>query len=160
LRRSNSKRRFPSRAESTPGGAGDAVEAALRSLRQRDRSASQIDDQLAARGVSEDERVGALATLMRTGLVDDRRFAEARAERLAERGGGDALIRHDLVRAGVDADLVEHALTALESERERAERIVARRGSGPKTARYLSGKGFSEEVVHAVVARSVDDALG
>ena len=97
---------------------------------------------------------------MRTGLLDDRRFAAARAERLAERGAGDALIRHDLLRAGLDVDLVEHALTALESERERAERIVARRGSGPKTARYLSGKGFSEDVVHAVVARAVDDALG
>ena len=131
---------------------------ALRSLRHRDRSAAQIDDQLAARGVSEDGRVEALATLARTGLVDDRRFAEARAEQLADRGAGDAFIRHDLLRAGVDAELVEHALSALDGEPERAERIVARRGSGAKTARYLAGKGFSDDVIHAVVARGRDDA--
>jgi len=110
------------------------------------------------RGVSDDDRVEAVATLARTGLVDDRRFAEARAERLADRGAGDAFIRHDLLRAGVAADLVEHALAALESEHERAELIVARRGVGAKTARYLAGKGFSHDVVHSVVAPAEDDA--
>ena len=49
-------------------------------------------------------------------------------------------------------------MSALEGERVRAERIVARRGAGAKTARYLAGKGFSEDVVHAVVARAGDDA--
>ena len=58
--------------------------------------------------------VEALATLARTGLVDDRRFAETRAERLADRGAGNAFIRHDLLRAGVDAELVEHAMSALD----------------------------------------------
>lgn len=127
-------------------------------MRHRDRSAAQIDDQLAARGIPEDERAEALATLARTGLVDDRRFAETRAERLADRGAGDAFIRYDLERAGVDGELVEQALSGLESERERAERIVARRGVGAKTARYLAGKGFSDEVVHAAVARAGADA--
>lgn len=136
----------------------DAVESALRALRHRDRSAAQLDDRLAARGVSEDDRVEALATLARTGLVDDRRFAETRAERLAHRGAGNAFIRHDLLRAGVDAELVEHAMSALGSERERAEHIVARRGPGAKTARYLAGKGFSDDVIHAVVAQAGNDA--
>ena len=49
-------------------------------------------------------------------------------------------------------------MSALEGERERAERIVARRGPGAKTARYLAGKGFSDDVIHAVVARAGDDA--
>ena len=134
------------------------MESALRALRHRDRSAAQIDDQLASRGISEDQRVEALATLERTGLVDDRRFAAARAERLADRGAGNAFIRHDLLRAGVDAELVDESVTALESERERAERIVARRGPGAKTARYLAGKGFSEDVIRTVVAHAEDDA--
>ena len=137
---------------------GEAVETALRALRHRDRSAAQIDGYLEARGVSEHDRSEALATLSRTGLVDDRRFADTRAAGLAGRGAGDAFIRHDLRLAGVDDDVIEHALTALEDERERAERIVARRGVGLKTARYLAGKGFSEDVVHAVVARARDDA--
>jgi len=137
---------------------GNAVETALRALRHHDRSAAQIDCHLAARGISEHDRIEALATLSRTGLVDDRRFAEARAAGLAARGAGDAFIRYDLRLAGVDDDVIEHALTALEGERVRAERIVRRRGVGAKTARYLVGKGFSEDIVHAVVARAGDDA--
>ena len=153
-------RRCPSRAELPLDGAGKAVDAALRSLRYRDRSAAQIDGQLAARGASQDERTEALATLVRTGLLDDRRFAERRAEQLAGRGAGDAFIRHDLLRADVDPELIEAALSGVEPELERAERIVSRRGSGPKTARYLAAKGFSPDVVHAVVARAGDDPLG
>lgn len=138
----------------------DAVELALRALRHRDRSAAQIDGHLASRGVAEAARVEALATLVRTGLVDDRRFAETRAATLADRGAGDAFIRHDLVLAGIDGDLIDDALTTVDGERERAERVVARRGGGPKTARYLAGKGFSPDVVNAVIADSGDDALG
>jgi regulatory protein len=140
--------------------AEDAVEAALRALRHRDRSAAQIDRRLEASGISEDARRSALETLVRTGLVDDRRFAEARAASLAERGAGDALVRHDLAQAGVDEGVVDDTIRGLESERERAQRIVARRGLGAKTARYLAGRGFSDDVVHGVVAQHADDALG
>ena len=47
---------------------------------------------------------------------------------------------------------IEAALEALEPERERAARIAARRGPGPKTARYLASRGFGEEAVEDVVA--------
>jgi len=136
------------------------VETALRSLRHRDRSAAQIEAYLEERGFSEGERREALETLVRTGLVDDRRFATARATALAGRGAGDALVRHDLMKAHLETEVVDAALEALESERDRAERIVARRGADAKTARYLAGKGFSEEVVRGVIAQSPGQALG
>jgi SOS response regulatory protein OraA/RecX len=136
------------------------VETALRSLRHRDRSAAQIEAYLEERGFSEGERREALETLLRTGLVDDLRFAAARATALAGRGAGDALIRHDLMKAHLETEVVDAALEALESERNRAERIVARRGADAKTARYLAGKGFSEEVVRGVIAQSPGQALG
>ena len=138
----------------------DALELALRGLRHRDRSSAEVDRQLAARGVGEDERRTTLETLARTGVVDDRRFAESRASSLAERGAGDALIRHELRRAGVGEDDIDGAVAALATERERAQLVVERRGGGPKTARYLAGKGFAEDVVHAVVAESYDETLG
>jgi SOS response regulatory protein OraA/RecX len=72
---------------------------------------------------------------------------------LAERGKGDAAIRFDLERSGVSGAAVEEALTQLEPERERAERLVGRRGATPETARLLAGRGFDEDVVTAVVAR-------
>ncbi len=147
----------PSRAEQD---GREGLEQALRALRHRDRSTSQVDRYLAERGVESDERVEILQTLARTSLVDDRRFAETRASSLAERGAGDARIRLELVHAGLDRDLIDDVLEALPAELERAERFVARRGSSPKTLRYLAGKGFSEEVVRAVVARSQDEPLG
>ena len=55
---------------------------------------------------------------------------------------------------------MDAALEALDSERDRAERIVARRGVSAKTARYLASKGFPEDVVHAVIAHSRGQAVG
>jgi SOS response regulatory protein OraA/RecX len=137
-----------------------AVEEALRLLRHRDRSAAQIDQELAAREIGADARQDALETLRRTGLVDDSRFAERRAVTLADRGAGDAFIRHDLAAAGIAQHAVEDALSGLEGEVERARRIVERRGASPKTARYLAGKGFSADVAHAAIARAGDEPLG
>jgi regulatory protein len=137
-----------------------AVDTALRALRHRDLSARELEQRLRAKGFDESERAQALETLERTGLLDDARFAEARARSLAARGSGDAAIRHALGGAGVPAELVEDALHAIEPEAERARAIVARRGAGPKTARYLRGKGFSDDVATGVVAGVSADELG
>lgn len=128
----------------------EALESALRALKHRDRSTHELDRQLSERGFAPAERERVLETLARTGLLDDGRFARSRAESLAARGKGDELIRHDLSGAGVDPDLAEEAISALEPEIERARRIIEARGASPKTARYLHGRGFSHEVVAAV----------
>ena len=138
----------------------DAVECALRALRYRDRTGLEIEEHLRARGFSDEDRSQAVETLCRTGLVDDERFAQARASSLAERGAGNALIRAKLAGAGLARELVDDALDAVEPEATRARRIVARRGTSPKTARYLVGKGFSEGVVRSVIAEGGDDELG
>jgi SOS response regulatory protein OraA/RecX len=65
-----------------------------------------------------------------------------------------------LAFAGVEDDVAQVVIESLASETERAERIVERRGPTAKTARYLAGKGFSDDVVHGVVARARDEALG
>jgi SOS response regulatory protein OraA/RecX len=140
---------------------GDAaLECALRALRNRDRTEQEVGELLRSRGFSEEESTDAIDRLVRTGVVSDERFAEARAISLAARGEGDALIRRRLVAAGVASDLVAASLASVEPELERARRVVIRRGPSPKTARYLSGKGFSDEVVRVVVADGVDGALG
>ncbi len=140
--------------------ADEALKLALRALRHRERSSLQVEKHLEARGVDEDDRVAAIDTLRRTGLVDDRRFAEARAAGLARKGAGDALIRHDLGAAGIDSDIVEGAVGGLEDEVTRARQVVERRGVGASTVRYLVGKGFPPDVAHDVVAEASADALG
>lgn len=137
----------------------EALECALRALHHRDRSIHELELRLRERGFSEPECERALETLSRTGLADDARYAEARAASLAARGASDAFIRHALAEAGVDGRLVDDALGSIDSETTRARRIVARRGTGHKTARYLSGKGFTEESVAWAVAEGACDEL-
>ena len=131
----------------------DAVEQALRALRYRDQTTAELSARLATRGVGAAEREQALETLERIGYVDDERFARTRAEQLAARGSGDALIRYDLEGRGVAAEQVEAALMALEPERERAARLVEQRGRSVKTARYLASRGFGSDALEWVVAR-------
>ena len=135
------------------------LEAALRTLELRDLSVHDLDRKLGERGFGESEREAALATLARTGVLDDERVARNRAHTLAARGAGNALIRQDLRRAGVAPALVDAAVEELEPEAVRARAVVACRGAGPKTARYLTSKGFSEDVV-ADVARDEPSGIG
>ncbi len=130
----------------------DAVETALRALRHRDRSVAELDARLEERGVGEAERQEALETLARSGYLDDERFARSRAEQLAARAAGNALIRHDLQGRGIEPELVLAVLDELEPERERARRIVATRGRSAKTARYLAARGFGPDALDTVVA--------
>jgi regulatory protein len=128
------------------------LDVAIRALRFRDRTAAELDARLEQRGVGDAEREQALETLERIGYVDDERFARMRAEQLADRGSGDALIRHDLEQRGVAADVIELAMGAIEPERERAARLAERRGRSLKTARYLASRGFGEEALEGLVA--------
>lgn len=137
-----------------------ALDAAYRVLRHRERSTSEVRDRLAAAGYLDEERENAIETLVRTGLLDDARFAELRARSLAERGAGDGRIRHALESAGIPSEIADTALGTLEPEADRAQSIVIRRGPGAKTARFLHGKGFSHEVVAAAIADGHGEELG
>lgn len=129
-----------------------ALALATQALARRDFSERGLRERLRRAGVPPAEEQEALAALQRAGLVDDARFALARAQALAERGLGDAAIRFDLEQQGVAADEIAAALASLEPERERAERVVARRGGGAATARLLARRGFDEDVVEVAVA--------
>jgi regulatory protein len=131
----------------------EALAVATRALARREHSARSLRERLLRTGVPEDDADAALEELQRVGLLDDRRFATERARVLAERGKGDAAIRFDLERAGVDGAEIESALGALEPESERASRIVERRGATPATARLLASRGFDETVVEPLVAQ-------
>jgi SOS response regulatory protein OraA/RecX len=126
---------------------GEALAAATRALARRDYSERGLRERLLRAGIETGELDETLEELRHVGLLDDERFASRRARALAERGKGDTAIRFDLRRQGIDAELIEHSLADLQPERERAERIVSRRGPGPKTARLLASRGFDREAV-------------
>jgi regulatory protein len=130
----------------------DATELALRALRHRSRSRTDLAQRLQRAGIEPDEREAALDRLTEAGLVSDDRFAEERAGALAQRGAGDELIRQDLRRQGVEHVSAERAIAQLEAEDERASRIFQRRGGDAKAVRYLAGKGFSREILERLAS--------
>ena len=126
---------------------GEALAAATRALARRDYSERGLREKLQRAGIDVSELDETLEELRHVGLLDDERFAGRRARALAERGKGDQAIRFDLRRQGIDAELIDSALAELQPEQARAERIVSRRGAGPKTARLLANRGFDREAV-------------
>jgi regulatory protein len=134
-----------------------ALAAAKRALLARPLSERRLDERLRRRGFVAPERAEALETLRRAGLLDDERFARGRAQILAERDGGDALIRHDLRSQGIDEDTVAQALAALEPESSRAVRAAAPRGGGAAAARYLTRRGFGQDAIETAVGSVADE---
>jgi len=137
-----------------------ARDAAVRAVARRDHSRATLDARLERAGVRETERVETIEAAARAGLVDDARFAEARAQQLASRGAGDLLVLDDLERNGVDDVTARASLASLEPEPDRAARIVASRGVSERTLRYLASRGFSEESLEGLVADLEGRALG
>jgi SOS response regulatory protein OraA/RecX len=131
----------------------EALAVAGRALRHRDLSRQQLSERLTRAAVTPATREESLEVLARADLLDDARLACRRAGTLAERGYGDAAIRHDLEGRGIAGDEIEAALAQLEPELDRARRLVDRRGPGARTSRFLSGKGFGEEALEAALGR-------
>jgi regulatory protein len=133
----------------------ETMERAARALRSRDLSAAELDARLDRAKVPSATRAEAIERLTAVGAVDDERFALSRAAALAERGAGNFLVRHDLETRGIAAGPIEAAIASLDPEHIRAARVCAARGRGPKTARYLARKGFSEDAIESAYADAV-----
>lgn len=148
-----SRERLRTLARERRRSAGRAV--AVRALSYRDRSSAELEQRLDRARVPLAVRRDVVAGLAAAGYVDDERYARGRARALAARAGGNTLIRDDLLRRGLDPALVERIVGDLAPERERAERVIAARGSGPATARFLARKGFGEDAVEAAQEEGV-----
>jgi regulatory protein len=135
-----------------------AVDTALRAVSRREQSTAELDLRLRQRGFAPGLREETLNRLERVGLVDDERYAMRRAESLSERGHGDEAIRWRLERDGVAGETAAKAVAALQPERQRAQRVVAARGPGLRTARELARRGFGEEAVEEALGPAVAEA--
>jgi regulatory protein len=135
----------------------EAMARAARALRSRDLSTAELDARLGKAKVAPAARAETIERLTGAGAIDDERFARSRAQALADRGAGDLFIQHDLETRGVGPEAIEAAIATLEAEAARVARICRRRGPGPKTARYLARKGFSEDAIESSCAEAVAD---
>ena len=132
-----------------------ALEAAGRALRARELSRRELEERLERGRIAPAAQAEAIDVLERLGLLDEGRFADDRARALAERGLGDAAIRSELERQGIEAEPAEQALAALEPEAERARRLAVSLGGGVRSVRALRRKGFGEDAIEAAVPSAV-----
>jgi len=129
-----------------------ALAAATRSLAASDRSQRALEQRLARAGHSAAACEEAIASLARTGAVDDVRLAESRAGLLARCGYGDAAIRADLRRRQIETDIAASAVAALEPEPERLRRVLEKERLTPVLLRRLAGRGFSRDNLDEVAS--------
>lgn len=137
-----------------------AWQKAVRWLKVRDRSASEIKARLTAAGFSRSIVDQTLRRLATAGYVDDRRYANQVAEALRRRGCGSERVRATLTAAGVDDALIDStAASVFADERQHAETVLAKRfGEIPslpseraRAARFLARRGFPEDLVLAIL---------
>ena len=128
----------------------EAVDAAARRSAHGDRSRAELETRLdGPRRRARRARRRARHARARRRLQRQPRPRSCGPTALADRGYGNAWIRAELERRELP---FEEALAALEPERERAGRIVASRGGGAATARYLARRGFDEDTVETAFA--------
>lgn len=156
-----------------------ALEACLRLLRARARSSQELALALERRGYSALTQGEALERLRGWGYLDDARFARERAasllgpgrlgpravlERLAAHGVDDAAARAAVGAASeaVDFEPLEAARRVLQKRRllppsPEAPSAVLTPKEQARAARLLLGRGFSEEVVSALLGQAALD---
>jgi regulatory protein len=134
-----------------------AFERAVKLLAGRPKTRARLAQALLARGHLKDEVDAALTRAQQLGYLDDRRYAEARARAALSEGRAPKGIVHKLAADGVDEHVAEAAVSAAAQEagydpKAAAQALVRkRRLIGPKAARFLAGRGFSEDVIRTVV---------
>jgi SOS response regulatory protein OraA/RecX len=128
----------------------NALSAAARSLAASDRSRRALEDRLTRAGHSAAAREDAIASLTRSGALDDARLAQSRAEVLARRGYGDAAIRADLARRLVASEAAAAAVAALDPELDRLRPVLDGQTVTPAVLRRLAARGFSRDTLDEV----------
>jgi regulatory protein len=142
-------------------------ERALRLLAGREHSRLELERKLAPFSVNAEDLDALLDDLVRSRLLSDDRYAEARGHALSRRFGS-LRVAHELKQQGVAGEPFERAVAAARStELERAREFWRKRfGEPPRSAqerakqmRFLQNRGFAMEVIRSVLrGADVDDA--
>ena len=104
------------------------LDAALRFLEARPRSAAEVRRRLTSAGYREELVTGAIERLTDLGVLDDEAFARAWVEsRDRARPRGERALRSELGRKGIDRQLTDEVLEVRETENPDADAGAARR---------------------------------
>ncbi|HEX2361462.1 MAG TPA: regulatory protein RecX [Jiangellaceae bacterium] len=141
---------------------------ALRRLAAAPQTRAQLDDAMRKRGVPDEVRDRVLDRFGEVGLIDDAMFAQAWVEsRHAGRGLAKRALAFELRRRGVEPAVVDHAVSALQSEREEqtaralvAAKLASTRGLEPaartrRLAGMLARRGYPAGLAFRVVREAL-----
>ncbi|MGB7540944.1 MAG: recombination regulator RecX [Burkholderiales bacterium] len=140
-------------------------ERAIRLLARREHSRAELARKLKAHAQPGDDLDALLDDLSRRKLLSDERYAESRSHALSRKFGA-ARIAHELRAKGVSDELAGQAEKAARATEVERARTVWRRKfqAGPKTReeraqqmRFLQSRGFSFDVIRAVLGGADDD---
>ena len=130
---------------------GAALDAAAKQLSYRALSAKGLRDKLLDKGHDEEAADYALAWLTERHLLDDTAYAESVVRSCARKGYGEARIRQELTRHGVDRETAEAALMGFTPDREKLVSLLDKRLRGDvsdrreidKAIAFLQRRGFA-----------------
>lgn len=138
---------------------------ALRLLDRRDYTRAELAERLARREVPVEVAEAVLDRFEEVRLIDDQRYAERYAvQRQSARSLSRSAVRRELLGKGIEADLADEAIEAIDDDTERETALeFARRKARPmvglprdKQYRRLAGalarKGYSAGLVNATVS--------
>jgi len=141
----------------TPDTPAELKARALRFLVRREHSRAELVRKLAPHAESEAALNAVVDLLLSKKQLSDERFAEERARSLSRKFGA-AKIRQDLAARGVAEEIADRVSSGL-NDSEKAKEILQRKYREPATtreehakrARFLQGRGFSYDVIRAVL---------
>ena len=138
---------------------------ALNALARREHSRQELRAKLQSFAENPDELDTLLDELEKRGWLSEARFVD-QLTTTRRRKFGAARIVHELRDKGVSEDAISAAHAQLKAGEIEAARAVWKKKFGKlprslqergKQARFLAGRGFSAEVVHAVLKKSRED---
>jgi len=138
---------------------------ALNALTRREHSRQELRAKLQPFAENPDELDTLLDELEKRGWLSEARFVD-QLTTTRRRKFGAARIVHELRDKGVSEDAISAAHAQLKAGEIEAARAVWKKKFGKlprslqergKQARFLAGRGFSAEVVHAVLKKSRED---
>jgi regulatory protein len=134
----------------------------------REHGARELEAKLTRKGYDALTSAQVIEDLRQSGLVSDRRFAEAFVRSHAARGHGPIRIRHELRELGVSPELIESGLGTPEIDWRTLAGEVRRRKFGAevpptyplraKQMRFLQYRGFSTDQIRAALGPHASEA--
>lgn len=104
------------------------LEAALRFLEARPRSAAEVRRRLLLHGYRADLVEGSIERLTELGMIDDAAFARAWVEsRDRARPRGERALRQELRTKGIDREVIDETIAERDAERPEADEEAGRR---------------------------------